>query len=221
MKDWRFLFEKYVLKKHPPLEPQAWKVLSGIKGKLFVDVGANFGAYSIRLSSHFDEVYAFEPDPKVLPALKKRIVNKSRHNITVFPIALSDTDGQAEFFLDSHEGFTGSAETLMPVFKYNPGADIGTGPANTYVGKRSVTVTTTTYDSKVRGSADLVKIDVEGAEFKVLKGARKALEEGRIKKIMVELHDKDARDELYGILSGYGFKLKQLDPHPRIFGSLS
>lgn len=221
MKDWRFLLEKYILHKHPPLEPEAWKVLSQVKGRLFVDVGANFGAYSIRLSSHFDEVYAFEPDPNVLPALRRRIANKSRHNIVVFPIALSDIDGQAEFFLDSHEGFTSSAETLMPVFKYNPGPELGTGPANTYVGKKSVTVTTAEYDTKIRGSADLVKIDVEGAEFRVLKGARKALEEGRIKRIMVELHDKDARDELYRILGGYGFKLKQLDSHPRIFGSLS
>jgi FkbM family methyltransferase len=41
--------------------------------------------------------------------------------------------------------------------------------------------------------ADLVKIDVEGAEFKVLKGAKKALNQG---------------------------KIKQLDSHPRIFGAL-
>ncbi len=69
--------------------------------------------------------------------------------------------------------------------------------------------------------SDLVKIDVEGAEFHVLRGANDSLKTGKIKRIMVELHDKDAKDDLYGILSRYGFKLKQLDPHPRIFGSLS
>ena len=221
MKDWKFLFEKYLLRKHPPLEPQVWKELSRIKGGLFVDVGANVGSYSVRLSSHFTRVYAFEPNPNVLPALRKRIEDKARHNITIFQMALSDTDGQAEFYLDAHEGFTGSAETLMPIFKYNPGPELGTGPAHTYVGKKSVTVNTATYDNKIQDLADLVKIDVEGAEFRVLKGARKALEHRRIRNIMVELHDKDAKEELYEILGGYGFKLKQLDPHPRIFGSLS
>jgi FkbM family methyltransferase len=152
--------------------------------------------------------------------LRKRIEDRSRHNITVFPIALSDVNGQAEFYLDAHKGFTGSAETIVRVFKYNPGEVRGSGPAKTYVGKKSIMVPTATYDSKIRYTADLVKVDVEGAEFQVLKGAREALAEGRIRRIMVELHDKDAKNELYGILAGHGFKLKALDAHPRIFGSL-
>jgi FkbM family methyltransferase len=221
VRDWGFLFEKYLLRMHPPLEPQVWKELSRIRGGLFVDVGAYLGSYCVRLSSHFSRVYAFEPNPNVVPRLRKRIEDRSRHNITVFPIALSDTNGQAEFYLDAHRGFGGSADTLLRVFKYNPGEQIGAGPAHTYVGNASVMVPTATYDSQVRETADLVKIDVEGAEFQVLKGARQALEEGRIRRIMVELHDKDARAELYGTLSLYGFKVKQLDPHPRVFGSLS
>jgi len=221
VKDWKFLFEKYLLRKRPPpIEPQVWKELVKIRGDLFVDAGANVGTYSTGLSSHFRRVYAFEPNPNVLPLLKKRIDESPRHNITLFPMALSDVNGQAEFYVDPHEGFIGSAETLMPVFKYNPGLEPGAGPAHTYLGKQSVVVSTATYDSEVREVADLVKIDVEGAEFKILKGAKEALAEGRIRRIMVELHDKDARDDLFAILSGYGFRLKQLDSHPRVFGSL-
>jgi FkbM family methyltransferase len=221
VKDWKFLFKKYLVRKHPAVEPQVWKELARIRGDLFVDVGANVGMYSTRLSSHFRRVYAFEPNPNVLPLLRKRIDGNSRHNITIFPMALSDMNGQAEFYIDPHEGFTGSADTLLPVFRYNPGLGPGIGPAHTYIGKGNVVVSTATYDSKVREIADLVKIDVEGAEFHVLKGAKEAFEEGRIRRIMVELHDKEAKDDLYEILAGYGFKLKQLDPHPRILGSLS
>jgi len=152
--------------------------------------------------------------------LKNRISDSSRHNITIFPLALSDMNGQANFYIDPHEGFIGSAETLMPVFKYNPELGPGTGPAHTYIGRESVIVSAATYDSQVREMADLVKIDVEGAEFKVLKGAKDALNQGKIRRIIVELHDKDAKDDLFEILAGYGFKLKQLDSHPRIFGSL-
>jgi len=220
VKDWKFLIEKYFLHKRPPIEPQVWKEVARIKGDLFVDVGANVGIYSTRLSSHFLRVYAFEPNPNVLPVLKKRIDSSSRHNITIFPLALSDMNGQANFYIDPHEGFIGSAETLMPVFKYNPELGPGTGPAHTYIGRESVIVSAATYDSQVREMADLVKIDVEGAEFKVLKGAKDALNQGKIRRIIVELHDKDAKDDLFEILAGYGFKLKQLDSHPRIFGSL-
>lgn len=221
MRDWRFIFEKYLLRKHPPLEPQVWTELSRIRGGLFVDVGAYLGTYSVRLSPHFRHVYAFEPNPSAVPLLRKRIEERSRRNITVFPIALSDSNGLARFYLDAHQGFNGSADTLLQVFKYNPGRQIGAGPAHTYVGKECVMVPIATYDSQIQEAADLVKIDVEGAEFQVLKGASGALDEGRIRRIMVELHDKDAKDDLYKILSQYGFKLKQLDPHPRIFGSLA
>jgi FkbM family methyltransferase len=221
VKDWKFLLEKYLLRKHPPSEPQVWKELARIRGELFVDVGANVGTYSTRLSSHFRRVYAFEPNPNILPILKERVDSSSRQNITVFPMALSDVNGHSEFYIDRHEGFVGSVETLMPVFNYNPGFGPGTGPAHKYVGKENVVVSTATYDSKIREVADLVKIDVEGAEFNVLRGAKDALTNGRIKRIMVELHDKNATEELFGILAGYGFKLKLLDPHPRIFGSLS
>lgn len=221
MRDWKFLFEKYALRKHPPLEPQVWKVLNRIKGDLFVDVGANVGTYSVRLSSHFRRVYSFEPNPNVLPVLRRRIVERSRDNITVFPIALSDSNGEAEFYLDAHEGFTGSSETLVKTFKYNPGQVLGAGPTNTYVGKKNIIVSTATYDSQIRELADLVKVDVEGAEFRVLEGAKESLAAGNIKSIMVELHDKDAKDDLYGVLRGYGFKLQELDAHPRVFGSLS
>jgi len=222
VKDWKFLFEKYFLHRHPPIEPQVWREVARIKGDLFVDVGANVGMYSTRLSSHFRRIYAFEPNPNVLPVLKNRINDSSRHNITIFPLALSDMNGQAEFYIDPHAGFVGSAETLMPVFKYNPELEpgTGTGPAHTYIGKENVIVSTATYDSQVREMADLVKIDVEGAEFKVLKGAKEALSQGKIRRIIVELHDKDAKDDLFGILTGYGFEVKQLDSHPRIFGSL-
>jgi len=221
VRDWKFIFERFLLRKHPPLEPEVRKELSRIRGGLFVDVGAHLGTYSVSLSPHFRSVYAFEPNPNIVQGLRKRIRERSRHNITVFPIALSDTNGQAEFYLDAHQGFSGSADTLLRVFRYNPGEQIGAGPAQTYLGKECVVVPTATYDSQIQEIADLVKIDVEGAEFQVLRGASDSLNTGKIRRIMVELHDKDAKDDLYGILSGYGFKLKQLDPHPRIFGSLS
>jgi len=196
------------------------EALAKFRGSLFVDVGANAGVYCLRLAHNFQKVYAFEPNPSVLPILRKRIEAEAMNNVTVFPIALSNVTGQFPFFTDAHEGFDGSVETLLPVFKYNPGNDSRAGPMHTYVGEKNVPVHVDTYDNQIDEIADLVKIDVEGAEFQVLMGAKKSLSNGRIRRIMVELHDADAKKQLIDILSSYGFAVKELDSHPRFLGIL-
>ena len=77
------------------------------------------------------------------------------------------------------------------------------------------------YDDVILGeTADLGKVDVEGAEFSVLRGAGIALSENRIRSIMVELHNRDQTQELLKLLESYGFDTQLLDSHPRIFGKL-
>jgi FkbM family methyltransferase len=216
VKDYRFLFKKYVLRQYPAYEPQVRKELSKIRGDLFVDVGANVGIYAVGLASHFRSVYAFEPNPTVLPELRWRIRKSRKSNIVVFPMALTDLNGQAEFYLDAQKRFSVLTDTLLRVLKYDPGRDQNAGLTRTHAGRKKIVVPTATYDTQIRESADLVKIDVEGAEFLVLKGAKQALESGRIRRLMVELHDPDRRGELENLLTGYGFKLRKLDPHSRI-----
>jgi hypothetical protein len=58
---------------------------------------------------------------------------------------------------------------------------------------------------------DLVKVDVEGAEFLVLQGARKSLEEGRIQNMMIELHNRNRREELEEILAKNNFSSRWID----------
>jgi hypothetical protein len=75
------------------------------------------------------------------------------------------------------------------------------------------------YDSLVEyDTADLVKMDVEGDEFLVLEGMKRALKENRVRAIMVELHDRTQSNELVFLLEGYGFTVEQLDDHPRFLG---
>ena len=93
MRDWRFIFEKYLLRKHPPLEPQVWTELSRIRGGLFVDVGAYLGTYSVRLSPHFRQVYAFEPNPSMYGILSENKRLNDLSNLTAEPLALSNQEG--------------------------------------------------------------------------------------------------------------------------------
>jgi hypothetical protein len=124
--------------------------------------------------------------------------------------------GKAEFYLDAQRRFSVPTDILLRIFRYNPGRDQNVGLTRTHAGRKKIIVPTAAYDTQIRESADLVKIDVEGAEFLVLRGAKQALESGRIRRLMVELHDLDRRSELEDLLTGYGFKLRKLDPYSRL-----
>ncbi len=56
-----------------------------------------------------------------------------------------------------------------------------------------------------------MKIDVEGAEFLVLNGAKNALEGGRITNLMIELHDEGRKDEMESFLGSRHYSTRWLD----------
>lgn len=219
-KDYRFLWNKYVLRKKTPYEPEVRETLRRIKGDVFVDIGANKGLYSKLLSRQFKEVIAFEPNPNVLQTLSRKLPR----NVKVCQIALSDRSGTIMLYLDPHMGDSGSADTILPVFKYNPAPPREgwrSGKAHLYTGKNGVQVRTETYDNMLSGRVtDLVKIDVEGAEFLVLDGMKDSLANHRIRRMMIELHDVDRHDELENILHGYGFLTRWSDPD-HVFAALA
>jgi len=209
-KDWKFLAEKYILRKHPVFEPEVRRSLKGFSGDLAVDVGASMGVHTRLLSKRFRMVLAIEPNPKALAILLRRVPG----NVTVLKVALSDREGSTMFYTDPHPISGSSAETILPTFKYNPSPPRKGWPssaAHTFHGESGVVVATTTYDSVLKGrTADLVLIDVEGAEFLVLEGMKDSISKGQVKAILLELHDIDRRKELERILSTYS--LRWIDP---------
>src|SRR5713101_3522579 len=172
MKDWRFIFEKWILLRHRSAfyEPKVKRKLESFKGDLFVDIGANQGLYSVALAKKFRRVYAFEPNPSVIPLLSERLSENGINNVRIFAMALGDKVGRTILYLDQHTGFDASLNTIVPLFNYRPELIPPGGSPQTYSGKNGVEVTLSTYDTTVTEPADLVKIDVEGAEFLVLSG---------------------------------------------------
>ena len=102
-----------------------------------------------------------------------------------------------------------SASSLLERFESrscNHGAD------RTYAGS-PIPVETMTFDNLLsEPTADLVKIDVEGAEFLVLEGMRESFAKQRVSNILVELHDRDRKDELEAILSSNFSHVSWVDP---------
>jgi FkbM family methyltransferase len=230
---------------HPSLpEPLVWRQMKKIHGNTFIDVGANLGlVYSFPLHQNFQRTYAIEPNPSAVSGIRfeirrRRIVNDAEWgNIEVDEFAASDENGIVDLFLDNTKGrCSGSADTIEPVFLYRPASNplvdmksIGVTRDEQYYspevwkeqmekqGKEAVKVTARKLDDWWgEGQIDLMKIDVEGAEFKVLRGAKRILR--LVKNLVVELHDRERKRELEITLANYGFNFTWLDPD-HIFGT--
>lgn len=128
---------------------------------LFFDIGANRGDATIAALDKGYEVVALEPAPKVYAELVKRFIYDRR--VLCLRNAVSDVVGQTvEFYECVEDGLS----TLNKAWL--------TDPKLPYAGKSYQTIDALTvtidYLAYTYGEPDLIKIDVEGAEWNVLKG---------------------------------------------------
>jgi FkbM family methyltransferase len=202
------------------------QTLLPLSGHEFWDVGANTGYYTIMLAKNFEQVRAFEPNPDALDILRRKIAKNHYQNVRIVPVALSDSVGTSRLYLHTEvrEKTIGSSNSLIPSLKdvrkeSNEANEIGPVPF--------VEVDTNTVDNLLGNDrVDLMKIDVEGAEFMVLNGATKALDEGRITNLLIELHNGERKGELDSLLTSRRYQTKWLDYTPeadvsRVFAAIS
>lgn len=133
--------------------------------KKFLDIGANMGFYAIgaALVNKNIEVIAFEPNPEIRNSLNENIrLNNVEQNIQILEFALSNFSGNANF---SVPAFTGSGG----------GSLMNLHPEEGSPSEFSVSVERLDNLSAKTYGADLVKIDVEGAEFQLIQGAIQTL----------------------------------------------
>jgi FkbM family methyltransferase len=130
----------------------------------FLDVGANAGAYTFAaaLQPHRPQVHAFEPEPYSLERLRRNVQINDLRNVAVYGVALADESGTSLLFLPSY-GHDGS--TLVER------------------GGNAVEVAVTTLDEWAANQGlqrvDVIKIDTEATEDRVLRGGRVLIERDR------------------------------------------
>ena len=118
------------------------------KSKVFVDVGAFVGAFSIRMSRYYGKVYAFEPNPRSYRVLKKNIELNNIQNIQAYNIGVGDSRRQVTLY---EKG--GSSSIVDDSYKR--------GEYKVWVDRLD----------RLVDRVDVLKIDVEGYEGYVIKGA--------------------------------------------------
>lgn len=128
---------------------------------VFVDVGANVGFFSCLARSKGLHVVAVEPLEKNLSYLYRNLAANHWHDVEVFPVGLSATPGIATLY-----GASSTGASL-----------IATWAGASRVFQRTIALSTMDIllADRFEGKRLFVKIDVEGAEYSVLSGARKVL----------------------------------------------
>ena len=169
---------------------------------LFLDVGANVGSYTILASGAVGaRSIAVEPVPATYVHLRENVsLNDLVGRVRCWQGGLGDRAGSLRF--------TSGLDTVNHVLA--PGEEM---PA--------VEVPVTTLDELVGDDIPtLIKIDVEGYEYAVLKGAQRTLADLRLLAVVMETNGSGERygvsdDQLVAALRDHGFAMYNYDPFAR------
>ena len=158
------------------------------RDKIFVDVGANVGAYSVRAAAAGMRVHSFEPNPENARILRRNAAINGLA-IEVNECALGSSNGKVNMMVN--------------------------GAISRIVDGEGIEVPVRTLDSFTLDGVDLLKIDVEGYELEVVKGALITLERYH-PPVMIEMHDwvgADKEATLFETLTRLGYSFEFLDKY--------
>ena len=153
-------------------QPEIWESLSPVlgEGSVFLDVGAHIGYFSMKAAVKVGKtghVLAFEPNPETLKLLRENVAANHAENVIVEPIACTDREQTLTLYAAPVQN-TGASSLSRS------NADISGDQA-----PRAYSVRGRPIDDVVRelnlSRVDAIKIDVEGAEVYVLRGAADTL----------------------------------------------
>lgn len=172
-------------------------------GGVFYDIGAHVGFFTVlgaRLVGEQGRVYTFEPLPANVAALRHNLALNAFPHVELFDAAVSETAGESGLQLVGNS----------------------TGPKLLEAGVRedsrgTITVRTVALDALLAAGqiqpATVMKVDVEGAEIEVMRGARQLLTQHR-PVVICEMHGRNA--EYVALMAELGYQVRTLDGDPDV-----
>ena len=178
-------------------EPREYEWFSNAlhEGDAFVDVGANVGGYSVRACKIGARVIAVEPDPDNYRVLKLNL----ELNQCIDAYVLNIAAGRREEVRELYEGSSGAPAS----YSLLQAKSSGKVKCSVEVKPLDVTIPPLLNNKRV----DLLKIDVEGVEAEVIKGALDLLKSTRYIIVEVIPSTKSRMLEVLDLLRPLGFKL--------------
>ena len=189
------------------------------KPKVF-DVGANVGQSIDRFTRLFkdSEIFSFEPTPDVFEKLKEKYQKKI--NVKLLNVAVDNNAGKKDFYSYRYN----KINSLVPAdkeSKFYKSREIISDQNNNVPFEDIIAVETKTLDGIIDelkiDKIDVIKIDTQGNENRILEGGQNALKTNKIKIIEVELvlgfaykHQMSFLD-IEKILDPFGYKLIAID----------
>ena len=178
--------------------------------KVVFDIGAHIGLCTLPLSNLATKIFSFEASPSNIKYLKKHLKINKNTNVNVVPYLVGRENLKSVNFYNVDNGSGIPSIVNLRIKKKNLNiSDLKVEQIflDDYVIKKSLI-------------PDVLKIDVEGAEFNVLDGATRILKEHR-PKIIISLHPEHLRLlnrnilEIYDYCNLYSYELLScIDEHP-------
>ena len=168
-------------------------------GDVVYDIGANIGVYSAILAKAIGsngKIIAFEPEKRSMVRLKENIKLNKLDNIIVINKALGEEAGTLKLYI----GETTGNFSLVNIYDKKTESEI---------------VEIVKGDDFIRQqnlpTANVVKIDVEGYEYSVLKGLEKTLANPDCRTICCEIHigllpDRVTEEKIIELIKSFGFQ---------------
>jgi len=191
-------------------EPETllWIEEFGKNNAVLFDIGANIGLYSIYHSLvNNGKSYAFEPSFFNLKQLARNInENKCENNVVVVPNPLAGSNDIQKFKYGNID--EGGALSVFSVDYGYDGKYMNSSISNKVIG---FSLDYLAHSGIINDVPDLLKIDVDGIEHIILKGAMETISSSKCKSVLVEVNGnfREQEDKVHEILSECGFTFRK------------
>jgi FkbM family methyltransferase len=205
-------YDRYDQQEYEPVFYRAFVDRVG-QGMVVVDIGAHIGLFTLGAAMRVGQqgrVFAFEPSPDTAKVLVDHVaLNRWSDRVEVVRAVVSDADGVVPFYV---YGLSMAASLSRDNIEALNPEQI---EAATRIDVPTVTLDRFCHEQHIKPG--LLKIDVEGAELHVLRGAVDLLRTGS-PVILCEIHPAQMENcggsmpSLYGYLDSLGYQVTPLDP---------
>ncbi len=192
----------------------AMAFLEGVTNPIILDIGANHGEWTrgVWQALGRGQYFAYEPQE----ACRPRLMDSSVPALTIIQSAVSDQSGEMDLYSDAAGSGLASLYERSETYLRRP----------TQVER--VPVTTVDEELKAQGleRVDFMKIDVEGAELRVLQGAQHSLQTKAIHSFAFEfgsanIYSRVFFREFWDLVAGHGYSLWRIIPGGRLIPLLA